>query len=194
MAPRLTIKELMQRSPEEIPATIYRKRKKYHELSINHRAKHRDAITKLLEQALEPVHGYLQSIGLVLGTVPIWRRDDFMDQETSEEQSMRKIMNPLLKIHNNSASDLIAQNEKIVEKMCRAKDEILLSDKNYEHFRRQTNANMPSIYHVRKARWALNASLYKIYRNDYGNYVDCEHKIRLFVARSFEKMVRVMPK
>ena len=47
---------------------------------------------------------------------------------------------------------------------------------------------MGSLYYVRKARNFLNKSLFKIYRNKYGNFVNAEHKISSIVRKKFQNL------
>ena len=49
-------------------------------------------------------------------------------------------------------------------------------------------ASMGSLYYVRKARNFLNKSLFKIYRNKYGNFVNAEHKISSIVRKKFQNL------
>jgi hypothetical protein len=75
----------------------------------------------------------------------------------------------------------------IISKITKAKDEILLSDSNYERFRKSIPV-LPSIHYIRKSRHILNASLFKTFRNKYGSYNDCEHKICYTIEKNFEKL------
>lgn len=162
----------IKKTIKNIVAGLYQKKKieksKKEYFSLQKRQKYE--VRKCLKQKLKEFISYARSYSLDIDNIVLHRNRN----KNSEKQVKLKFESN--KIDNN-----------IVSTIQKAKDEICLSDLNYQRFRKYFSA-LPSLHYVRKSRYLLNASFFKTYRNKYGSYNDCERKICYIIEKHIDNM------
>ena len=76
----------------------------------------------------------------------------------------------------------------MISQVVEFKDENYISDKTYNKWQKKLAPEHPSLYRIRKERLLRNSSYFKIFGNEYGNYVDCEHKISFYIKQNFKRL------
>jgi hypothetical protein len=85
-------------------------------------------------------------------------------------------------------SDILKKESDILSESVKFKDEHLISDKSYSAFQKKLAPNNPNLYRIRKERRRQNSSYFKHYRNEYGNYVDCQKNINYQIRKNFKRL------
>ena len=104
-----------------------------------------------------------------------------------EPEIERKKIN--IEYTNKTEEEIEVEAQKLVERVCQAKDICYSSDAHYTFFRNHTQlTQLPTIHTLPKARDDLNKQLPQIFKNAYVVYFNAEDKIKWILSKKIKKM------
>ena len=137
----------------------------------------KDKVKELVSKLPIDLLSYLRDIRQRVGKIVIYPAENDLMQNFKD-----------IKIEYSNKTETEEENEAngLKHNIFKSKLNNRIPDKTYASFRKDAELNIPSLYAVRKERSSLSQSLFKIFRNAFGHFVDCEKKIRTVINDRFK--------
>ena len=176
------IKDIFQNGVDLFEKT-FKRLTNYHDLKgkrSSTKKRHRQTLNNMLndeQTKISDLVNFCETIGLEVGEIPIFK--------SGIDDSKKNLT---FKIHESTQEEVATEKNVTLSAIVEFKDENLVSDKTYDKWQKTLAPEHPTLFRVRKERYARNQAYFKIYRNDYGNYVDCDKKICHYIKKNFDKL------